>query len=410
MGFNKIKVDQPIVEMDGDEMTRIIWKFIKDKLIFPYLDVDLKYYDLGIEYRDQTNDKVTTDAAEAILKYQVGVKCATITPDEARVEEFKLKKMWLSPNGTLRNILGGTVFREPIVIDNIPRIVPQWENPIIIGRHAFGDQYKATDVVIPKAGQLELVFKPADGSATEVYPVYNYDAPGVALSMYNTDKSITDFAESSFKMALDRKLILFSSTKNTILKKYDGRFKDIFEDLYEKKYKKQFEEAGIWYEHRLIDDMVAQMLKSKGGYIIAMKNYDGDVQSDIVAQGFGSLGLMTSVLMTPDGKAFEAEAAHGTVTRHYRQHQQGKETSTNSIASIFAWTRGIIQRGKLDNAADVVKFGENLEKATIDTVALDNVMTKDLALAQGKTERSSYVTTEEFIDAVAKRLNKNLGA
>ena len=410
MGFNKIKVDQPIVDMDGDEMTRIIWQFIKDKLIFPYLDIDLKYYDLGIEYRDQTDDKVTTDAAEAILKYQVGVKCATITPDEARVEEFKLKKMWLSPNGTLRNILGGTVFREPIVIDNIPRIVPQWENPIIIGRHAFGDQYKATDVVIPKAGQLELVFKPADGSAAEVYPVYNYDAPGVALSMYNTDKSITDFAESSFKMALDRKLILFSSTKNTILKKYDGRFKDIFEDLYEKKYKKQFEEAGIWYEHRLIDDMVAQMLKSKGGYIIAMKNYDGDVQSDIVAQGFGSLGLMTSVLMTPDGKAFEAEAAHGTVTRHYRQHQQGKETSTNSIASIFAWTRGIIQRGKLDNNDDVVKFGENLEKATIDTVALDNIMTKDLALAQGKTERSSYVTTEEFIDAVAKRLNKNLGA
>lgn len=410
MGFNKIKVDQPIVEMDGDEMTRIIWKFIKDKLIFPYLDVDLKYYDLGIEYRDQTDDKVTTDAAEAILKYQVGVKCATITPDEARVEEFKLKKMWLSPNGTLRNILGGTVFREPIVIDNIPRIVPQWENPIIIGRHAFGDQYKATDVVIPKAGQLELVFKPADGSPAEVYPVYNYDAPGVALSMYNTDKSITDFAESSFKMALDRKLILFSSTKNTILKKYDGRFKDIFEDLYEKKYKKQFEEAGIWYEHRLIDDMVAQMLKSNGGYIIAMKNYDGDVQSDIVAQGFGSLGLMTSVLMTPDGKTFEAEAAHGTVTRHYRQHQQGKETSTNSIASIFAWTRGIIQRGKLDKNDDVVKFGENLEKATIDTVALDNIMTKDLALAQGKTERSSYVTTEEFIDAVAARLNKNLGA
>lgn len=409
MGFDKIKVDQPIVEMDGDEMTRIIWKFIKDKLIFPYLDVDLKYYDLGIEYRDQTDDKVTTDAAEAILKYQVGVKCATITPDEARVEEFKLKKMWLSPNGTLRNILGGTVFREPIVIENIPRIVPQWENPIIIGRHAFGDQYKATDVVIPKAGQLELVFKPADGSAAEVYPVYNYDAPGVALSMYNTDKSITDFAESSFKMALDRKLVLFSSTKNTILKKYDGRFKDIFEELYEKKYKKQFEEAGIWYEHRLIDDMVAQMLKSKGGYIIAMKNYDGDVQSDIVAQGFGSLGLMTSVLMTPDGKAFEAEAAHGTVTRHYRQHQQGKETSTNSIASIFAWTRGIIQRGKLDNNDNVVKFGENLEKATIDTVALDNIMTKDLALAQGKTERSSYVTTEEFIDAVAKRLNKNLG-
>lgn len=409
MGFDKIKVDQPIVEMDGDEMTRIIWKFIKDKLIYPYLDIDLKYYDLGMEYRDETNDEVTKEAAEAILKYQVGVKCATITPDEARVKEFNLKKMWLSPNGTLRNILGGTVFREPIVIDNIPRIIPQWEEPIIIGRHAFGDQYKATDIIVPQAGDLEMVFKPADGSAIQTYPVYKFDAPGVALSMYNTDKSIHDFAESSFKMALERKLILFSSTKNTILKKYDGKFKDVFEDLYESKYKKLFEEAGIWYEHRLIDDMVAQMLKSKGGYIIAMKNYDGDVQSDIVAQGFGSLGLMTSVLMTPDGKAFEAEAAHGTVTRHYRLHQQGKETSTNSIASIFAWTRGIIQRGKLDNTPDVVKFGEGLEKAVIETVALDNIMTKDLALAQGKTERSSYVTTEEFINGVARRLNKNLG-
>lgn len=405
----KIKVKTPVVDLDGDEMTRIIWKFIKDKLIFPYLDIDLKYYDLGIEYRDQTDDKVTVDSAEAILKYGVGVKCATITPDEARVREFGLKKMWLSPNGTLRNILGGTVFREPIVIENIPRIVPSWEKPIIIGRHAFGDQYKATDVVIPKAGTLELVFKPADGSDAQVFPVYEYDAPGVALAMYNTDKSITDFAESSFKLALDRKLNLFSSTKNTILKKYDGRFKDIFEDLYEKKYKKDFEAAGIWYEHRLIDDMVAQMLKSKGGYIIAMKNYDGDVQSDIVAQGFGSLGLMTSVLTTPDGKAFEAEAAHGTVTRHYRQHQQGKETSTNSIASIFAWTRGLIQRGKLDDTPDVVKFAEDLEKAVIDTVAKDSIMTKDLALAQGKTDRSSYVTTEEFIDAVAARLNKNLG-
>lgn len=406
---DKITVKNPIVEMDGDEMTRIIWKFIKDKLIFPYLDVDLKYYDLGIEYRDETDDKVTTDAAEAILKYGVGVKCATITPDEARVKEFNLKKMWLSPNGTLRNILGGTVFREPIVIDNIPRIVPTWEKPIIIGRHAFGDQYKATDIVVPTAGKLSLVFKPDDGSEEQVHEVYHYDAPGVALSMYNTDASITDFAESSFRVALDRKLNLFSSTKNTILKKYDGRFKDIFEGLYESKYKAQFEAAGIWYEHRLIDDMVAQMLKSKGGYIIAMKNYDGDVQSDIVAQGFGSLGLMTSVLVTPDGKAFEAEAAHGTVTRHYRQHQQGKETSTNSIASIFAWTRGLIQRGKLDGTPAVVEFGENLEKAVIDTVALDSVMTKDLALTQGKTDRSSYVTTEEFIDAVQTRLNKNLG-
>ncbi|CAH2354952.1 isocitrate dehydrogenase [NADP] cytoplasmic [[Candida] railenensis] len=409
MPVDKIKVVTPVVDLDGDEMTRIIWNFIKDKLIFPYLDIDLKYYDLGIEYRDETDDKVTVDSAEAILKYGVGIKCATITPDEQRVKEFGLKKMWLSPNGTLRNILGGTVFREPIVIDNIPRIVPTWEKPIIIGRHAFGDQYKATDIIVPKAGKLQLVFKPEDGSEESVYNVYDFDAPGVALAMYNTDKSITDFAESSFKLALDRKLNLFSSTKNTILKKYDGRFKDIFEGLYETKYKKDFDAAGIWYEHRLIDDMVAQMLKSKGGYIIAMKNYDGDVQSDIVAQGFGSLGLMTSVLTTPDGKAFEAEAAHGTVTRHYRQHQQGKETSTNSIASIYAWTRGLIQRGKLDNTPDVVEFAENLEKAVIETVSKDNIMTKDLALAQGKVDRSSYVTTEEFIDAVANRLNKNLG-
>ena len=405
----KIIVKTPIVEMDGDEMTRIIWQFIKDKLIFPYLDIDLKYYDLGIEYRDKTEDKVTIDAAEAILKFGVGVKCATITPDEARVKEFHLKKMWLSPNGSLRNILGGTVFREPIVIDNIPRIVPQWEKPIIIGRHAFGDQYKATDLVIPKAGELSLVFKPADGGPEERFSVYKYTGAGVGMAMYNTDASISDFAESSFKFALDRKINLFSSTKNTILKKYDGRFKDIFEEMYDKTYRAQFEKAGIWYEHRLIDDMVAQMLKSKGGFIIAMKNYDGDVQSDIVAQGFGSLGLMTSVLMTPDGEAFEAEAAHGTVTRHYRQHQQGKETSTNSIASIFAWTRGLIQRGKLDATPDVVKFGEELERAVIETVSRDGIMTKDLALSQGKTDRSSYVTTEEFIDAVQRRLNKNLG-
>ncbi|EEQ43344.1 isocitrate dehydrogenase peroxisomal [Candida albicans WO-1] len=407
--IQKIKVKNPIVEMDGDEMTRIIWQFIKDKLITPYLDIDLKYYDLGIEYRDQTDDKVTTDAANAILKYGVGVKCATITPDEARVKEFNLKKMWLSPNGTLRNILGGTVFREPIVIDNIPRIVPSWEKPIIIGRHAFGDQYKATDIVVPGAGELKLVFRPKDGGEIQEYPVYNFEGPGVGLSMYNTDASIQDFAESSFQLAIERKLNLFSSTKNTILKKYDGRFKDIFEGLYASKYKTKMDELGIWYEHRLIDDMVAQMLKSKGGYIIAMKNYDGDVQSDIVAQGFGSLGLMTSVLVTPDGKAFESEAAHGTVTRHYRQHQQGKETSTNSIASIYAWTRGLIQRGKLDETPEVVKFAEDLEKAIIDTVGKDNIMTKDLALTQGKTDRSSYVTTEEFIDAVANRLNKNLG-
>ena len=404
----KITVKNPIVEMDGDEMTRIIWQLIKDKLILPYLNIDLKYYDLGIQYRDQTDDKVTTDAAEAILKYGVGVKCATITPDEARVKEFNLKKMWLSPNGTLRNILGGTVFREPIVIDNIPRIVPQWEKPIIIGRHAYGDQYKATDLLLPLAGQLSLVFKPSDGSPAQEYPVYHYDSAGVALAMYNTNESIVAFAESSFRMALERKMDLFLSTKNTILKKYDGCFKDIFEDLYKSKYKEQFEAAGIYYEHRLIDDMVAQMLKSKGGYIIAMKNYDGDVQSDIVAQGFGSLGLMTSVLMNPDGRAFEAEAAHGTVTRHYRQHQQGKETSTNSIASIFAWTRGLIQRGKLDGSIEVVRFGQALETAVIDTVAKDNLMTKDLALAQGRTDRASYVTTEEFIDAVQARLNKNL--
>lgn len=395
--IQKIKVKNPIVEMDGDEMTRIIWQFIKDKLITPYLDVDLKYYDLGIEYRDQTDDKVTTDAANAILKYGVGVKCATITPDEARVKEFNLKKMWLSPNGTLRNILGGTVFREPIVIDNIPRIVPSWEKPIIIGRHAFGDQYKATDIVVPGAGELKLVFRPKDGGEIQEYPVYNFEGPGVGLSMYNTDASIQDFAESSFQLAIERKLNLFSSTKNTILKKYDGRFKDIFEGLYASKYKTKMDELGIWYEHRLIDDMVAQMLKSKGGYIIAMKNYDGDVQSDIVAQGFGSLGLMTSVLVTPDGKAFESEAAHGTVTRHYRQHQQGKETSTNSIASIYAWTRGLIQRGKLDETPEVVKFAEDLEKAIIDTVSKDNIMTKDLALTQGKTDRSSYVTDRKSV-------------
>ncbi len=405
MVASKIQVKNPIVELDGDEMTRIIWQFIKDKLIFPFVDVDLKYYDLGIEYRDQTDDKVTTDAADAILKYKVGVKCATITPDEARVKEFHLKKMWLSPNGTIRNILGGTVFREPIVIPRIPRLVPGWEKPIIIGRHAFGDQYKATDVVIPGAGSLELVYTPKDGSPPTKIPVYNYEGAGVALAMYNTDESITGFAHSSFKLALEKGLNLFSSTKNTILKRYDGRFKDIFEGLYESDYRKQFEAKGIWYEHRLIDDMVAQMIKSKGGYIIAMKNYDGDVESDIVAQGFGSLGLMTSVLITPDGDIFESEAAHGTVTRHYRQWQQGKETSTNSIASIFAWTQGFIQRGKLDNTPEVIKFGETLEKAVIDTVQIDGIMTKDLALAAGHSERSSYVLTEEFIDAVAKRLH-----
>ncbi|KAG7697616.1 hypothetical protein KL930_000329 [Ogataea haglerorum] len=403
--MTKIKVKTPVVEMDGDEMTRIIWKLIKEQLILPFLDIDLKYYDLGIEYRDQTSDKVTVDSALATQKYGVAVKCATITPDEARVKEFGLKKMWLSPNGTIRNVLGGTVFREPIIIDNIPRIIQHWEKPIIIGRHAFGDQYKCENIVTPDCGgELKIVFVPKDGSKNIEIPVYNFDGKGCALSMYNTEESIQGFAVSSFELALDRKLPLYMSTKNTILKQYDGLFKDTFQRIYESRYKDKFEKLGIWYEHRLIDDMVAQMVKSKGGFIIAMKNYDGDVQSDVVAQGFGSLGLMTSVLISADGKSFEAEAAHGTVTRHYRQHQQGKETSTNSIASIFAWSRGLIKRGELDNTPDVVKFGKTLEKATVDTVK-DGIMTKDLALARGETDRSSYVTTEEFIGAVAKKLN-----
>lgn len=401
----KVQVKNPIVEMDGDEQTRIIWQLIKDKLVLPFLDVDLKYYDLSITYRDETDDQVTVDSALATLKYGVAVKCATITPDEARVEEFGLKKMWKSPNGTIRNILGGTVFREPIVIPRIPRLVPQWEKPIIIGRHAFGDQYKATDVVIPGEGELKLVYKSKDGQHDVDLHVFDYPVGGgVAMAMYNTTESIQGFAKASFELALERKLPLYSTTKNTILKKYDGKFKDVFEQMYDDQYRSRFEALGIWYEHRLIDDMVAQMLKSKGGFIIAMKNYDGDVQSDIVAQGFGSLGLMTSVLVTPDGKTFESEAAHGTVTRHFRQHQQGKETSTNSIASIFAWSRGIIQRGKLDDTPEVVRFGELLEKATVDTVQVDGIMTKDLALILGKTDRSSYTTTEGFIDAVEKRL------
>ncbi|KAK6457102.1 uncharacterized protein RJT20DRAFT_144995 [Scheffersomyces xylosifermentans] len=400
----KIKVKTPIVELDGDEMTRIIWQRIKDKLINPYLDVDLKYYDLGIQSRDATDDKITVDAANAIKEYGVGVKCATITPDEQRVEEFSLKKMWLSPNGTIRNILGGTVFRESIIIPRVPRLIPGWKEPIVIGRHAHGDQYKASDLVITEPGKLELVFTPKNGGAPTTRTVYDYKSSGVGLAMYNTDESIIGFAHSSFKMALSKKLPLYLSTKNTILKKYDGRFKDIFQEIYDTEYATQFESAGLWYEHRLIDDMVAQMIKSKGGFVMALKNYDGDVQSDIVAQGFGSLGLMTSVLMTPDGKAFESEAAHGTVTRHYRQHQQGKETSTNSIASIFAWTRGIAQRGRLDNTPEVVEFANILEQATIDTVQEDGIMTKDLALACGKTERSAYVTTTEFLDAVADKL------
>lgn len=408
VSLDKIKVKNPIVEMDGDEMTRIIWARIKDKLINPYLDVDLKYYDLGIEARDKTDDQITIDAANAIKEYGVGVKCATITPDEGRVAEFNLKKMWLSPNGTIRNILGGTVFRESIIIPRIPRLVPGWEKPIVIGRHAHGDQYKATDLVIEEPGKLELVFTPKNGGAAVTRTVYDYKDRGVGLAMYNTDESIIGFAHSSFKMALSQNLPLYLSTKNTILKKYDGRFKDIFQEIYEKDYATQFADKNLWYEHRLIDDMVAQMIKSKGGFVMALKNYDGDVQSDIVAQGFGSLGLMTSALMTPDGKAYESEAAHGTVTRHYRQHQQGKETSTNSIASIFAWTRGISQRGRLDNTSDVVDFANTLEKATVDTVQQDGIMTKDLALACGRTNRESYVTTTEFLDAVADKLKASV--
>lgn len=407
-GLRKIKVQTPIVELDGDEMTRIIWDKIKQKLILPYLDVDLKYYDLSVTNRDATDDKVTVDSANAIKKYGVGVKCATITPDEARVKEFNLKKMWKSPNGTIRNILGGTVFREPIVIPRIPRLVPGWEKPIVIGRHAHGDQYKATDLIVPGPGKLELVYKPGDGSETKTLEVYDYKGPGVALAMYNTDESIRGFAHSSFKLAIAKKLNLYLSTKNTILKQYDGRFKDIFQEVYDSDYKAEFEKLNIWYEHRLIDDMVAQMIKSKGGFILAFKNYDGDVQSDIVAQGFGSLGLMTSVLVTPDGKTFESEAAHGTVTRHYRQYQQGKETSTNSIASIFAWTRGLAKRGELDNTPEVVKFANLLESSTLNTVQEDGIMTKDLALACGKSDRSSYVTTDEFLDAVEARFKNDI--
>lgn len=402
--LSKIKVKNPIVELDGDEMTRIIWDKIKKQLVLPYVDVDLKYYDLSVTSRDKTDDKITVDAANAIKEYGVGIKCATITPDEARVKEFGLKKMWKSPNGTIRNILGGTVFREPIVIPRVPRLVPGWKKPIIIGRHAHADQYKATDAIIPGAGKLELVYTPENGSKPTTLEVYDYKGAGVALAMYNTDESIRGFAHSSFKLALNKKLNLFLSTKNTILKKYDGRFKDIFQEIFEQDYEKNFEQTGITYEHRLIDDMVAQMIKSKGGFIMALKNYDGDVQSDIVAQGFGSLGLMTSVLVTPDGKTFESEAAHGTVTRHFRQYQQGKETSTNSIASIFAWTRGLAKRGELDNTPEVTEFASILESATLNTVQIDGIMTKDLALAGGNSDRSAYVTTNEFLEAVAKRL------
>nr|CAG4718467.1 unnamed protein product [Naegleria fowleri] len=408
--FQKIKVANPVVELDGDEMTRIIWAWIKEKLILPYLDLDIKYYDLGIQKRDETNDKITEEAAHAIKKYNVGIKCATITPDEQRVEEFKLKKMWKSPNGTIRNILGGTVFREPIVIENIPRLVPGWTKPIVIGRHAHGDQYKATDLVVGEPGKMELVFTPKNGGEQKRYTVFDFEGAGVAMGMYNTDESIRDFAYSCFNLAVDKKWPLYLSTKNTILKAYDGRFKDIFQEIYEKEFKAKFTELGIWYEHRLIDDMVAQTLKSNGGFIWACKNYDGDVQSDIVAQGYGSLGLMTSVLMCPDGKTVESEAAHGTVTRHYRQHQKGEETSTNPVASIFAWTRGLAHRAKLDNNDALAKFCESLEDATIDTIR-EGKMTKDLAICihGNNVSRNQYLNTKEFMDAIDASLKKKLG-
>ncbi|MFI9462137.1 NADP-dependent isocitrate dehydrogenase [Streptomyces xiamenensis] len=403
----KIKVANPVVELDGDEMTRIIWQFIKDKLILPYLDVELKYYDLGIEHRDATNDQVTVDAAEAIKQYGVGVKCATITPDEARVEEFGLKRMYRSPNGTIRNILGGVIFREPIIMENVPRLVPGWTKPIVVGRHAFGDQYRATDVKIPGEGTLTLSFTPKDGSEPIELEVYDFPSSGVALAMYNLDDSIRDFARSSFRYGLERNFPVYMSTKNTILKAYDGRFKDLFQEVFDAEFKAEFDARGLTYEHRLIDDMVAAALKWEGGYVWACKNYDGDVQSDIVAQGFGSLGLMTSVLMTPDGKTVEAEAAHGTVTRHYRQHQQGKATSTNPIASIFAWTRGLAHRGKLDNSPEVTEFAHKLEQVCIETVEAGQ-MTKDLALLIGKDQ--PWLTTEEFLAALDENLKKKIAA
>ncbi|PIP95421.1 MAG: isocitrate dehydrogenase (NADP(+)) [Bdellovibrio sp. CG12_big_fil_rev_8_21_14_0_65_39_13] len=406
--MNKIKVANPVVELDGDEMTRIIWHFIKEKLILPYLDIDIKYFDLGMESRDQTDDKITVDAAEAIKKYGVGIKCATITPDEARVEEFKLKKMWKSPNGTIRNILGGTVFREPIICSNIPRLVPHWSKPIMIGRHAFGDQYKAVDFTTKGKGKLSITFTP-EGGQPETHEVYDFKGDGVAMGMYNTDESIRDFAESCFNMALGKKWNLYLSTKNTILKKYDGRFKDIFAEVYQADFKKKFESMGITYEHRLIDDMVAAAMKWNGGFVWACKNYDGDVQSDTVAQGFGSLGLMTSVLMTADGKTVEAEAAHGTVTRHYRQHQQGKPTSTNPIASIFAWTRGLAHRAKLDGNTDLARFSEALEAVCIETVE-SGKMTKDLAacIHGDKVSTEHYLNTEAFLEAIDVNLKAKL--
>jgi isocitrate dehydrogenase len=401
----KIKVKNPIVELDGDEMTRVIWAFIKDKLILPYLDVDLKYFDLGIESRDASDDQVTVDAANAIKEHGVGVKCATITPDEARVEEFGLKRMYRSPNGTIRNILGGVIFREPIVIDNIPRLVPTWTKPIVIGRHAFGDQYRAEDIVVPGKGKLTLNFQPEDGGDPIDVDVFDFPGGGVALAMYNLDESIRDFARASFRYGLERGYPVYMSTKNTILKAYDGRFKDLFQEIFDSEFASDFEAAGLTYEHRLIDDMVAASLKWEGGYLWACKNYDGDVQSDTVAQGFGSLGLMTSVLMSADGKTVEAEAAHGTVTRHFRQHEQGKETSTNPIASIFAWTRALAARGRMDETPEVSEFAETLERVCVETVE-SGTMTKDLAALVGDDQ--DYQTTQEFLDAVEDNLRKEM--
>ncbi|MEW1659497.1 NADP-dependent isocitrate dehydrogenase [Streptomyces sp. NPDC057555] len=399
----KIKVARPVVEIDGDEMTRIIWSSIRDRLILPYLDVELKYFDLGIEHRDATSDQVTVDAAHAVQEYGVGVKCATITPDEARVEEFGLKAMYRSPNGTIRDILGGVIFREPLIMENVPRLVPGWTRPIVVGRHAFGDQYRATDLKIPGPGTLTLTFAPADGGEPTEVEVHDFPGPGVALAMYNHDDSVRDFARASFRYGLDRNYPVYLSTKNTILKKYDGRFKDLFQEVFDSEFRTEFEARGLTYEHRLIDDMVAAVLKSSGGYVWACKNYDGDVQSDIVAQGFGSLGLMTSVLMTPDGRTVEAEAAHGTVTRHYRQHQQGKATSTNPIASVFAWTRGLAHRGALDGTPEVTGFAHTLERVCVETVE-GGQMTKDLALLIGPAQ--PWLTTDQFLEALDAGLQK----
>jgi isocitrate dehydrogenase len=403
--MSKIKVNNPVVELDGDEMTRIIWEFIKSKLILPYLDLGIEYYDLGMKSRDNTDDQITIDSANAIKKIGVGIKCATITPDEARVEEFDLKKMWRSPNGTIRNIIGGTVFREPIICKNIPKLVPSWTDPVVIGRHAFGDQYRATDFKVPGKGKMEVKWTSEDGKDEIKYEVFNFTGPGVALSMYNLDKSIEDFARSCFSYGLMKKWPVYMSTKNTILKQYDGRFKDIFQEIFEKEYKKDFDENNLTYEHRLIDDMVACAMKWSGKYIWACKNYDGDVQSDTMAQGYGSLGLMTSTLLTPDGKVMEAEAAHGTVTRHYRMHQQGKETSTNPIASIFAWTRGLAHRGKLDSNNELIEFANTLEKVCIECVE-NGAMTKDLAILIGPS--SKYLTTNQFLDEIDGNLRKKL--